>query len=134
MHGREKSDLAIVAAKPVNGGGRPPSESVERRAGAEGSAGQDGMHRTPSREGMSHGLERVRTAARQDRKVRFTALLHHVTTDLLRRAYFWLKRDAAPGVDGMTWRTYAEGLEGRLEDLHARVHRGAYRAQPSRRT
>lgn len=134
MHGREKSDLAIVAAKRANGGGRPRSELVERRAGAEGNAGQDGMLRTPSREGMSHGLDRVRTAARQDRKIRFTALLHHVTTDLLRDAYFWLKRDAAPGVDGVTWRAYAEGLEGRLEDLHARVHRGGYRAQPSRRT
>ena len=82
---------------------------------------------------MSHGLDRVRTAARQDRKQRFTALLHHVTPDLLCDAYSWLKRDAAPGVDGMTWHAYGEGLEARLKDLHGRVHRGAYRAQPSRR-
>jgi len=91
------------------------------------------MHRTPSRESLSHGLDRVRLAARLDRKQRFTALLHHVTIDLLRDAYSWLKRDAAPGVDGVTWQAYGEGLEDNLEDLHARVHRGAYRAQPSRR-
>src|ERR1700675_2917364 len=82
---------------------------------------------------MSHGLERVRTAARLDKKVRFTALLHHVDVDLLRAAYALLKRDAAAGVDGVTWHDYGEGLEERLKDLHARVHRGAYRAQPSRR-
>jgi retron-type reverse transcriptase len=82
---------------------------------------------------MSHGLDRVRLAARLDRKQRFTALLHHVTVDLLRDAYSWIKRDAAPGVDGVTWHAYGEDLEARLEDLHARVHRGGYRAQPSRR-
>jgi group II intron reverse transcriptase/maturase len=91
------------------------------------------MNRTPSREDMSHGLDRVRRAARLDKKGRFTALLHHVDTDLLRDAYSWLKREAAPGVDGVTWQAYGEGLEERLKDLHARVHRGAYRAQPSRR-
>jgi RNA-directed DNA polymerase len=133
MHEREKSDPTIVAAKPTNAAGQPEAEPVERRAGAEGNAGQGGMLRTQGRDGMSHGLDRVRTAARLDKKVRFTALLHHVTVDLLRDAYSWLKRDAAPGVDGMTWHGYGEGLEARLEDLHARVHRGAYRAQPSRR-
>src|SRR5713226_552567 len=133
MDDGEKSDSAIVAAKPANKAVRSAAEPVERRAEAEENAQQDGKHRTPSRESMSHGLERVRRAARLDKKVRFTALLHHVNVDLLRDAYSWLKRDAAPGMDGMTWHDYGEGLEERLKDLHARVHRGAYRAQPSRR-
>jgi RNA-directed DNA polymerase len=133
MHGREKSDLAIVAMKPANKGGRPPAESVEPRAGAEGNAGQADTRRTPSRASVSHGLDRVRQAARERRKERFTALLHHVTVDLLRQAYFWLKREAAAGVDGVTWCGYGQDLERKLVDLHDRVHRGAYRAQPSRR-
>ena len=83
---------------------------------------------------MSPGLERVRTTARQGKKGRFTALLHHVSVDLLRDAYSWLKRDAAAGVDGVTWEDYGVDLEANLADLHARIHRGAYRAQPSRRT
>jgi group II intron reverse transcriptase/maturase len=133
MHDREKSDLAKVAKKPANEAEQSATEPVERRVRAEGNTSQDDMCRTPGRESMSHGLERVRTAARLDKKVRFTALLHHVTVDLLHEAYSWLKRDAASGVDGMTWHAYGEGLEQRLEDLHARVHRGAYRAQPSLR-
>ena len=84
MHEGEKSDPAIVAGKPANTDGRPAVEPVERRAGAEGNAGQGGMLRTQGRDGMSPGLDRVRTAARLDKKVRFTALLHHVTVDLLR--------------------------------------------------
>ena len=133
MHEQEKSDPAIVAVKPTNTDGRPAAEPVEPRAGAEGNATQGGMLRTQGRDGMSHGLDRVRTAARLDKKMRFTALLHHVTLDLLRDAYSWLKRDAAPGVDGMTWHAYGEAFEARLEDLHERVHRGGYRARPSRR-
>ncbi len=133
MHDAEKSDLAIVAVKRVNKAERSVAEPVERRAWAEENAVQGGMPRTPSREGMSHGLDRVRTAARLDKKVRFTALLHHMDVDLLREAYFLLKRDAASGVDGVTWRDYGEGLEPRLEDLHGRLHRGGYRARPSRR-
>jgi group II intron reverse transcriptase/maturase len=82
---------------------------------------------------VTPGLDRVRQAAKQRKKERFTALLHHVDVDCLRRAYLVLKRDAASGVDGMTWREYGEDLEVRLEDLHGRIHRGAYRAQPSRR-
>jgi group II intron reverse transcriptase/maturase len=91
------------------------------------------MRRTQGRENMSSGLERVRERAKTEKKERFTALLHHVTIDLLRTSFSWLKRDAAPGVDGMTWRRYEQNLEVNLVDLHARVHRGAYRAQPSRR-
>jgi group II intron reverse transcriptase/maturase len=82
---------------------------------------------------MSSGLERVRERAKAEKKEQFTALLHHVDVDLLRSAYTLLKRDAAPGVDGLTWRQYEQNLEENLVDLHARVHRGAYRTQPSRR-
>ena len=82
---------------------------------------------------MVPGLERVRERARQEKKERFTALLHHVNVDLLRAAFSWLKRDAAAGVDGLTWREYEQNLEERLMDLHARLHRGAYLALPSRR-
>jgi retron-type reverse transcriptase len=83
---------------------------------------------------VSQALERVRKAARLRKKEKLTALLHHINVDLLREAFFALKRDAAPGVDGVTWRAYEADLEGNLTDLHSRVHRGAYRALPSRRT
>jgi group II intron reverse transcriptase/maturase len=133
MNDHEKSDPAIVALRAANKPGRPGAESQEPRAGAKENAGQDGTLRTPSRAGVTPGLDRVRQAAQQRKKERFTALLHHVDVDCLRRAYLGLKRDAASGVDGVTWREYGEDLEVRLEDLHGRVHRGAYRAQPSRR-
>ena len=89
--------------------------------------------RTQSRGNESNGLDRVRQAAKKDQDVQFTALLHHVTIDLLRSSYASLKRRAAAGVDGMTWQEYGEDLEVRLIDLHGRLHSGAYRAQPSRR-
>ncbi len=133
MHDHEKSDLAIVAEKLANKAGMPAAEPVEPRAGAKGNTNQTDMRRTPSRARVSPGLERVRTAARLDKEVRFTALLHHVDVDLLRQAYFWLKPEAAPGVDGVTWAEYGQGLEDQLRDLHGRVHRGSYRALPSRR-
>ena len=133
MHGREKSDPAIVARKPANKAGQPAAEPVERRAGAEGRAVTHRTRRAQDRESVSQGLDRIRQAARQRKKERFTALLHHLSLDLLREAFFALKRDAAPGVDGLTWRAYEAELEPRLADLHARVHRGAYRALPSRR-
>jgi group II intron reverse transcriptase/maturase len=133
MHGREKSGLAIVAAKPANNDGRPSAESVERRAGAEGNAGQDRTRRAQDRASVSKGLDRVRHVARQRKKERFTALLHHVAPDLLRTAFFALKRQASPGVDGLTWPAYEADLDRRIEDLHERIHRGAYRALPARR-
>jgi len=133
MNGHEKSDLAIVAAKPTNEAGRPGEEPVEPRAGTEGNAEQTDTLRTPSREGASHGLDRVRQAARANKKERFTALLHHIDIEALEEAFFALKKKAAPGVDGLTWKTYEADLGRRLADLHSRVHRGAYRAQPSRR-
>ena len=88
---------------------------------------------TQSEARVSQGLHGVRERARRNKQERFTALLHHVTADLLRESFYALKRKAAPGVDGVTWQEYATGLEDRLKDLHGRVHRGAYRAQPSRR-
>src|ERR1700726_1860188 len=133
MHGHEKSDPAVVAMKPANKDGRPAAERVERRAGTEGNAEQRNTHRAQNRERVTQALDRVRHAARQRKKERFTTLLHHISVDLLRLAFFALKRDAAAGVDGVTWQDYELDLERKLEDLHARVHRGAYRALPSRR-
>jgi RNA-directed DNA polymerase len=133
MNGREKSDPAIVARKPTNKAGRPAAEPVERRAGAEGNTGQQSTRRAQDRESVSQALARVRSAARRRKKERFTALFHHLSAAMLRTAFFALKRDAAPGVDGLTWEAYAADLDHRIEDLHARVRRGAYRAQPSRR-
>ncbi len=134
MHGREKSDSAIVAVKPTNKAVPTAAEPVEPRAGAKGSARQQSTHRTQGRERVAQALERVRQAARQRKKERFTALLHHISIDCLRMAFFALKRDAASGVDGLTWPTYEADLDRNLTDLHERVHRGAYRALPSRRT
>jgi len=134
MHGHEKSDSAIVAVKPTNKAVPTAAEPVEPRAGAKGSARQQSTHRTQGRERVAQALERVRQAARQRKKERFTALLHHISIDCLRMAFFALKRDAASGVDGLTWPTYEADLDRNLTDLHERVHRGAYRALPSRRT
>src|SRR5438552_3960975 len=133
MHGREKSDSAIVAMKPANKAGQPAAEQAERRVEAEGNMAESRTRRTPSRESVLQGLDRVRQAAKAKKKERFTALLHHVSVDLLKEAYSWLKRDAAPGVDGVTWQDYEQNREANLVDLHARIHRGAYRALPSRR-
>jgi RNA-directed DNA polymerase len=134
MHGHEKSAPAIVAGMTPNAAGEAAGEADERRAGTKGNAGQHSTHRTPSRDRVTQGLARVRQAARVKPGERFTALLHHVSVDTLREAFQALRRKAAPGVDGMTWSDYAKGLESRLEDLHGRVHRGAYRPQPSRRS
>src|SRR5215831_218525 len=133
MHGHEKSDPAIVAKKPTNKDGQPDAESVERRVGAEGNADQQSTRRAQDRESVSQALDRVRQAARQRRKEKFTALFHHLSLPMLRTAFFALKREAAPGVDGLTWHDYEADLDRRIEDLHTRVQRGAYRAQPSRR-
>ena len=133
MHGEEKSDPAIVARKPPNRAGPPAAEGVEPRAGAKGNAEQRNTRRTQSRESVLQSLVRIREAAKRDKQVRFTALLHHVTPTLLEWAFDQLKRAAAPGVDGVTWDQYEVGLVDKLTDLHGRVQRGAYRAQPSRR-
>jgi RNA-directed DNA polymerase len=119
--------------KPTNIAERSAAETVERRAGAEGNAGQQSTCRAQDRESVSQALERVRQTARRNKKERFTTLLHHIGAPTLRTAFFALKRDAAPGVDGLTWQTYEADLDRRIENLHERVHGGAYRAQPSRR-
>jgi RNA-directed DNA polymerase len=133
MNKPEKSDLSKVAKKPANNPGRSGAELVERREGAKGNTDKTRTRRTPSRVSVFPGLERVRERARRQKKERFTALLHHVSVDLLRAAFSGLKRDAAPGVDGLTWQEYEQNLDSRLVDLHTRVHRGTYRVLPSRR-
>jgi len=133
MNGHETSDPAIVAVKPANADGRPGAEAVEPRAGAEGNAARQRTLRAQDRASVTQGLDRVRQVARENKKERFTTLLHHISPALLRLSFFALKREAAPGVDGMTWRDYAEELELRLAALHERVHSGAYRPEPSRR-
>src|SRR6266849_3374991 len=134
MHDHEKSDSAIVAEKPTNKAEQSAAEPVEPRAEAKGNVSQQSTRRTQSCINVSQALERLRQAARQRKKERFTTLLHHISVDCLRTAFFALKRDAAPGVDGLTWRTYEADLDRNLTDLHERVHRGAYRALPSGRT
>ena len=132
-HGREKSDSVIVAGKPTNKVAQSAAEPVEPRAEAEGNASQQRTCRAQDRESVSQALERIRQAARQRKKEKFTALFHHLTIDLLEDAFDELKKDAAAGVDGRTWKEYDANLERNLEDLHERLHRGAYRALPSRR-
>src|SRR3989475_2342640 len=133
MHGRGKSDAAIVAGKPTNKAERSAAEPVEPRAVAKGNANQQSRRRAQSRASVSQALERIRQAARDRKKEKFTALFHHLSTDLLEEAFFELKEDAAPGVDGLTWRDYEADLDCNIEGLHDRVQRGAYRALPSRR-
>ena len=135
MHDHGKSDRPIVPAKPPNEAEPGKAKEVVEGEGlAEGKAPERNMSRTQSRSGMSSALERIRQAARSDKGQRFTALLHHVySVDRLKAAYFGLKRDAAAGIDGETWRQYGERLESHLKDLSERIQRGAYRAQPVRR-
>src|SRR6202171_6044605 len=133
MNGRGESDSAIVAGKPTNKAERSAAEPAEPRAEAKGNAGQQSTRRAQNRVSVSQALERIRQTARQRKKEKFTALFHHVSIDHLEEAFFELKENAAPGVDGLTCRDYEQHLERNLEDLHARVHRGAYRALPSRR-
>ncbi|MEF2554575.1 group II intron reverse transcriptase/maturase [Aurantimonas sp. A2-1-M11] len=134
MNDAQKSDSGIVAVKLANNPGELGAELVERRPETKRNATQQSTHRTQSRARVTQALERVRQAARRGKKERFTALLHHITTDTLRTAFYALKRKAAAGVDGVTWEDYEVGIELRLDDLHERVHRGDYRPQPSRRT
>jgi RNA-directed DNA polymerase len=129
----EKSDTAVVAMKPVNKAATAGAERVEPRAGTEGNAGQPRTRRAQNRVSVSQGLDRIRQAAREGKKEKFTALLHHVSPILLEVAFYDLEKGAAPGLDGVAWQAYEADLERRLEDLHSRVHRGGYRAQASRR-
>ena len=120
--------------KRSNNEGLSSAETVEGRTSPKGNGGRTAAARTQRRDTASNGLAAVRQAARQSKTVRFTALLHHITTDLLKRSYLALAREAAPGTDGVTWQAYGESLEEKLKDLHERVHRGSYRARPAKRT
>src|SRR6266700_2236764 len=143
MHGHEKSDFAIVAVKPTNKAEHSATEQsaaeptaaepVEPRAETKRNAGQQSTCGTQGQVSVSQALERIRRVAKERKKEKFTSLLHHISIDLLDEAFFELKEEAAPGVDGLTWTEYEQNLDRNLEDLHARVHRGAYRALPSRR-
>ena len=132
MSAREKSDLPKVAEKRANKVASAAAELVERRGGAKENAELQSTVRTQSREAVTQAQARIRGAVTRNEKEKLTALLHHVSTDVLRWAFFNIKKQAAPGVDGLTWVDYAADLDRNLTDLHARVHRGAYRALPSR--
>jgi hypothetical protein len=133
-NGSGKSDSPTVPAKSPNNDGQPAAEGMEGRGLAKGNLPQQNASRTPSRKDAPSALERVRQAAGKDKKLRFTALLHHIyNPDTLRMAYFRLKKEAAPGVDGGAWRHYGEELERNLQDLAERLKRGAYRAKAVRR-
>jgi len=129
----EESHSGVVPMNHSNKDTRSSAESGEGRPLIKENAGQPNTYPTQSGKGVSQGPAGVRKAARENKEMKFTALLHHLTVDLLRDSFYSLKRKAAPGVDGVTWQEYETGLEGRLVDLHSRVHRGAYRALPSRR-
>jgi len=142
VHVSGKSDSVVVPEKQANKAGHATAaESVEGRTLTKENARQllpDGTQSPNTNASAfrpgSRGLSGVRAAARQDRKQRFTNLLSHLTVELLRASFFDLKKSAAAGVDGQTWQDYAEGFEGRIDDLHGRIHRDAYRAKPSKRT
>ena len=136
MNRQGRSDSPVVPEKPPNSAGSAASgpPGAEGRGLAKGNLRQQNASRTPSRIDAPSALERVRQAAQKDRQLRFTALLHHIyNLETLRLAYFSLKKEASPGVDGETWRHYGEGLEANLRDLSERLQRGAYRAKPVRR-
>lgn len=134
MNERGKSDGVVVPGKLPNKAGQPAAEAVEGSTPAKGNPPERNTLRTQGRTGVPSALERVRKAAKRDKKQRFTALLHHVyDIERLRSAYLGIKRDAAAGIDGETWRHYGEGLESNLQDLSERLRGGAYRARPVRR-
>ena len=133
VYADEKSDTPIRAEKPPNKG-MLPAEVAEQRGVAKGNTDQTPASQTQSRtHGASRGLEGVREAARCDKRLRFTALLHHITPELLTKSFYALKRQASAGVDGVTWKEYESLLPERIPKLHREIHTGAYRALPSRR-
>jgi group II intron reverse transcriptase/maturase len=134
MDDEGKSDEPMVPTKRPNKAATAAAEGAEGRGEAEGNAVEQNADRTQRRKkAASSALDRVRGRARRDKRTRFTALLHHVTVERLREAYGQLRRNASPGVDGVTWEQYGDALEEKLRALHDRLHRGAYRAKPSRR-
>jgi RNA-directed DNA polymerase len=134
MHGSQKSDGLVVPTKSSNKAAQAAAEAMEGRSPATGNTNQQNARRTQSREVRApSALERVREVARRNKGAKFTALLHHVTEERLRVAFFQLKKKASPGIDGVTWDAYSVHLDDRIAELHGRVHRGAYQAKPSRR-
>jgi RNA-directed DNA polymerase len=134
MNAGRESDGRVLPTKCSNKGGRfTPAEGMEERRPTKENAGQAAASQIQSWGNALVGLHRVREAAKGDKQIRFTALLHHVSVTLLASSFYALKRQAAPGVDGLTWQEYETDLDKRLEDLHSRVHRGTYRALPSKR-
>jgi RNA-directed DNA polymerase len=133
MNVSEESDSGIIPMNHSNKDDQTSAESEEGRPLIKENTHQLNTHSTQSEGRVSQGLAGVRKAARERKEMKFTALLHHLTVGLLRDSFYALKRKAAPGVDGVTWQEYETGLEDRLADLHSRIHRGAYRARPSRR-
>ena len=134
MNGLKKSDEAVRPVRAANKGVRASAESPEERASTKGNPGYQSTRRTQCRESVPQAATRIREAAERNRKERLTALLHHITPEVLGAAYFALKKDAAAGIDGVTWDMYGEGLDERLLDLRRRLHSGgAYRAPPVRR-
>jgi len=129
----EESHGGIVPMNHSNKDGNSLAENGEGRTPIKENVRQSNTYPTQSGKGVSQGLASVRKAARENKEMKFTALLHHLTVDRLRESFYSLKRKAAPGMDGVTWQEYEDGLEDRWIDLHGRVHRGAYRAKPSRR-
>ena len=130
----EKSDGAIVPQTPANNGTAAPAESVEERAPTKRNSKQEAVNRIPGRVFTSNGLQRVRQRAEADKAFRFNNLFHLLKVDLLRESFYQLKRNAAPGVDGVTWHMYERTLETALPELQDRLHKGSYRAQPVRRS
>ena len=133
MHDRGKSDSPVVPAKPPNNATMVAAEVVEGRGLAKGNTTSATRPGRSAGSGVPNGLDRVREVARRDKEARFSALLHHVDLGRLAAAYWAINPKAATGVDGVTWGGYGQDLEVNLRDLLARVHRGAYRASPSRR-
>jgi len=131
--GRESDGRVLPTKCPNKGGSSTPAEGMEERRPTKENTGQTAASQIQSWENALAGLQRVREAAKREKRLRFTALLHHVSVALLTNSFYALKREAAPGVDGLTWQEYETDLDKRLEDLHSRVHRGAYRALPSKR-
>jgi retron-type reverse transcriptase len=133
MHERGQSDSPIVLSRSSNNAARAVAEAAEGSGLAKGNAASKTRPGSKAGVSVSSALDRVRRVAQRDKEQRFISLLHHVDVDRLRAAYWALKPKAAPGVDGVTWTDYGQDLEENLRDLHARVHRGGYRAKPSRR-
>jgi RNA-directed DNA polymerase len=137
MNDHEKSHAVVIAAKPGNKGAEARAEgtadSVEKRTATKGNPTKSNTCRTQSRGNVVDALERVRQAAKQHRKMKFTALLHHVTVERLKQAYAKTRKQAKPGIDEVTWVEYGERLEENIQELHGRIHRGGYRPKPTRR-